>query len=403
MFSAVKPPWHGIGTVTKGTLKASEAIQTAKLDWGVRKEDIYRFQEFDPINLKPEQRELIEKLRQANIPFHLGNIRPINAYALTIREDLPFNDPASDLGIVGADYATIGNLAAFDLCDRLVGGVGAKYETAGSLMNGKRVFLTARMPKTVKIGDDELTPFLFATTAHDGTEALVVAFSLIRIVCWNTLSMAMAETQFAKTRVRHSAGNLTAEGRVRQVVVDSVRTGIHEKVAENAAKSDNVSTEFASVATEWLRTQSGIFTQLADYRVTDQFVSDYLTVLFPPPIQGRDTRAVNKQQAIADVYYGTQPGNDQKVMKETAYRLFNAVTHYSDHIVNPRQTTLKATGEKKTYAEARLNRILDGGLRTSALDILCEAVDSKGESLRAAVSKHKAEREIALRRELVTN
>ena len=121
-----------------------------------------------------------------------------------------FNVRESDnrvLGVVGGRYKPVQNAEAFAFTDELVGG-DVRYETAGSLAEGKRVWMLAKMPDT-RVLDDVVEPYLCLTNGHDGFSSLKVCMTPVRVVCQNTLNMALKGAKRTWT-VRHS-GNINAK------------------------------------------------------------------------------------------------------------------------------------------------------------------------------------------------
>lgn len=153
MFSVREKPWHGLGTIVQEAPTSRDALHLAGLDWEVRQEEIvYKDQ--------------------------------TSGYFMNIRST---DDKV--LGVVGSRYKPVQNVEAFDFIDGLVGS-GVKYETAGSLNTGKRIWLLARMPD-IKILDDVVEPFMCLTNSHDGFGSLKVCMTPVRVVCQNTLNMAL--------------------------------------------------------------------------------------------------------------------------------------------------------------------------------------------------------------------
>lgn len=167
MFSARKVPWHGIGTVVEEAPTAEEAIKLAGLDWQVVQAPVFcgDFEAKDA----------------------LGNIRErINPETGELEKSL--------LGIVSRDYHPVQNSEAFDFFDTLIGEE-AHYETAGSLHHGKRIFLTAKMERRWTVGDDGIDTFLLLTNGHDGRHSLRAMVTPVRVVCQNTLNIAIKKVK----------------------------------------------------------------------------------------------------------------------------------------------------------------------------------------------------------------
>lgn len=159
LFSVRQVPWHGIGTIVEEAPTSGDALRIAGLDWNVEQTPVFTNKGIE-------------------IPGYKANRRSTDG---------------SILGIVSNRYQIVQNTEAFEFTDAIVGetedGV-VKYETAGSLCGGKKIWLLAKMP-TQKVLDDEVDPYMFFANSHDGTGAIKVGMTPVRIVCNNTLSLAL--------------------------------------------------------------------------------------------------------------------------------------------------------------------------------------------------------------------
>jgi phage/plasmid-like protein (TIGR03299 family) len=123
-----------------------------------------------------------------------------------VRTDLPSTDPRRILGVVGAEYQPLQNWEAFGFFDRAVGSQVALYETAGAIENGKRIWLLAKLPETLHpVKDDEVVPYLLLANGHDGSLMVHLTFTPIRVVCQNTLAMALVQGE-RRVAIRHDRG-----------------------------------------------------------------------------------------------------------------------------------------------------------------------------------------------------
>ncbi len=173
------PAWHQLGTVFNGVFTAQDAMTLGHLGgWNVRKTPL--------------------------IIAETGEVTP-NAFA-TIRDD-PFNPGRiNTLGIVGSQYHPVQNEELCDLLDTLVDESGALYDTAGSIREGKQVFVTMRLPGHMLIGGvDAHEMHIAAVTGHDGNSSLTLLVTPVRIVCANTLSAALGSAKNV-IRTRHTPG-----------------------------------------------------------------------------------------------------------------------------------------------------------------------------------------------------
>ena len=164
-------PWHGIGTVLPGCLTSEDALRESKLDWKVIPAPIYT-----------EGAVTAAMLPGASVPV------PIPGFMSNVREDT-----GEVLGVVSDKYKIIQNVDAFAFADELmdVRQGEAVYETAGSLFGGRRIFMLLNLPAE-KILDDEVEKFLCLSNSHDGSNSLKVFTTPVRVVCNNTLSMALS-------------------------------------------------------------------------------------------------------------------------------------------------------------------------------------------------------------------
>lgn len=165
-------PWHGLGTPVREALKSVDALKMAGLDWDVIQQPV----------------------------FLEGMSTPIPNYKANVRS----SDNAA-LGIVSDRYRIVQNKDAFDFTDSLIDSGEVFYETAGSLKHGRTIWLLAKMPEQ-KILDDKFDPYLCFTNSHDGTGAVNVCMTSTRVVCNNTLNIALRNAQ-RKWSCRHT-GNI---------------------------------------------------------------------------------------------------------------------------------------------------------------------------------------------------
>ena len=159
MFYVRQVPWHGLGTMVQEAPTSEDALRMAELDWRVEQTPVFTDAGIE-------------------IPGYKANRR---------------NTDGSILGIVSDRYRIVQNTEAFEFTDAIVceteDGV-VKYETAGSLCGGKRIWLLAKMP-TKKVLDDDVEPYMFFSNSHDGTGSIKVGMTPVRIVCANTLAIAL--------------------------------------------------------------------------------------------------------------------------------------------------------------------------------------------------------------------
>ena len=160
MFYVWETPWHGLGTKVLEAPASKDALQLAGLNWRVMQEPIYTAME-----------ELVD------------------GYKANVRDS-----DRKVLGVVTDRYRVIQNDEAFAFTDGLLG-EGVKYETAGSLQGGRKVWLLAHMPHEYIISGERISPYLLFSNTYDGSGAIKVALTPIRVLCQNTLNLALASAK----------------------------------------------------------------------------------------------------------------------------------------------------------------------------------------------------------------
>jgi phage/plasmid-like protein (TIGR03299 family) len=188
-FSVKEKAWHNLGQVVQEYPTSEEAIKFAGLDYEVEKSPL--FTKGAGIIENSNGIEMIDS--ELEVSNYFANIR---------------TDNNTVLGVVGKDYQIVQNREAFSFFDSIVGGNnGILYETAGALGNGERIFITAKLPDYIRVGngDDITEKYIFLTTSHDGSGSITAAFTPVRIVCQNTLNASLKNMSNV-VRIRHTAG-----------------------------------------------------------------------------------------------------------------------------------------------------------------------------------------------------
>jgi phage/plasmid-like protein (TIGR03299 family) len=204
MFSVRAMPWHGLGVVLDEYPRSIDgALRSAGLGWKVTHGDV-----------------LVVKTAAWTDDVgttHPREIIPAKGFKANVREDT-----GAVLGIVSADYEVVDNRDAFRFLDALIGS-DMHFETAGSLWGGRRVWVLARLPEYIELGGDRSATYIYVANSHDGSMAVTAAVTPIRIVCANTLGVALRRAEHGVSaqrtfRFRHT-GNLPAKfAEARQVL-----------------------------------------------------------------------------------------------------------------------------------------------------------------------------------------
>ncbi len=284
-------PWHGLGNPIGHLMSSDEALKESGLDWMV---------ESRPMFIEANGQYIM-------VPNTIANVR---------------DSDNSVLGTVSGKYKICQNNEAFSFTNELLD-YNVKYETAGSLNKGKRVWMLAKMP-TIEMVGDKVEPYLCFTNSHDGKGAITVAAVSIRVVCQNTLSWALEGANRVWT-TRHM-GDLNA------------------KKAE-AIRTLNLATKY----NETLKTSAEFFsTQKFDEKKFKSFVE----ILLPSEEEASDRQVRNIEFLRNDLTERFLAAPDIENFRFTKWGVLSAVSDFTFHKPAGRETD--------TYAERLFTKAVDG-------------------------------------------
>ena len=260
-------PWHGLGTRVENVMTAEQAIDLAGLNWSVDLVPV--FAEYDG------QMQEIPRVR-------------------SVQRDRD----GKSLGIVSKDYKPVQNSVGFTFFDNLVDSGEAKYEVAGSLMGGKRVFMTAKVGEGITIGgSDAYDTYLLLINDHSGTKALSCVSTVVRVVCQNTATLALKKAKTSWT-LNH-------------------RQDLDGRVVE-AREALNLSFKYQK------EFEAEMEALLAVDMTKDKFKSIVEGIL--PDQKFATDKKVN---ALIDIYANSETIGDE--YRNTGYGAYNAITEFVSH------------------------------------------------------------------------
>lgn len=287
MFYVREKPWHGLGTMVAEAPTSADALRLAGLDWEVKQK-----------NIQVCGGSKIENFK-ANVSSSDGKV----------------------LGVVSDRYQIVQNAEAFSFTDELIGG-DVRYETAGSLQDGKKIWLLAKMPERQIVGDS-VEPYLCFSNTHDGSGAIRVCMTPIRVVCNNTLNLAL-NTAHRSWSTKH-VGNIDQKLQEARMCL---------------ALADAYMGELAEYADK-----------LANKKVSDAELEHILDEMFP--VEDNDNeRKKNNAQKAKDEFMVCYLRPDIAMFMNTAWGVVNAMSDMVSHSTPLRQT--------KGYRENNWGRIMDG-------------------------------------------
>ena len=289
MFYTRVAPWHGLGTCVENAPGSQEALKVAGLDWKVVQKPIFT-----------EEGQLVGGFK-ANIRDRDNQI----------------------LGVVTDRYKVVQNEEAFAFTDQLLG-EGITYETAGSLQGGRRTWILAKLPQRYIISGDEITPYLVFMNSHDGTGAIKAAMTPIRVVCQNTLNLALSNAK--RSWSANHVGNINGK-------LDDARYTL-------------------LYADKYMAELGRSIDRLNQIRLSDQKVYEYINALFPLADNATEQQKKNLLRMKEDVKARYFEAPDLKHIGKNGYRFVNAVSDFATHS--------KPLRERSTYRENLFSRTFEG-------------------------------------------
>ena len=279
-----EPAWHGLGKVLENAPEnAEQAMEESGLGWSVGKYPLY----LEGVGQNGEQ---------------VFNNFPLS-YAIVRESD------KSILGSVGPQYTPVQNKEMFSWFDPFVESGECEYNTAGSLFDGAKVWVLAKIsrPNMEIVPGDEITKFLLLSNSHDGKNAVRVGFTPIRVVCANTLAMAHSDTNSKLIRVRHSSKVMTNLNNIRETI-------------------DAVNQQFEATADQ--------FRLLANSHINQKDLTKYVRVLMDVDVDIAESEiSTRKKNLINQVMELIQKESDSAdKIKDTWWAVYNGWNTYTQHV-----------------------------------------------------------------------
>jgi phage/plasmid-like protein (TIGR03299 family) len=297
-FSVKEKAWHGLGQIISDYPTSAEALKFAGLDYTVEKRNLFTYG--DDTDPERDDNDVVMEWR-VDVPNYYATMR---------------TDTDEVLGVVGRDYEIVQNVNAFQFFDSIVGGKdGILYETAGALGKGEKIFITAKLPDYIRVGKNDLIEqYLFLTTSHDGYGSITAAFTPVRIVCANTLNVALRNHSNC-VKIRHTA---SANDRLKQA---HQLMGITNQLAQEMEK---------------------IFNRWSRVRISDSSVKRLIQLAMAPNKKVLQNLHEGKQDELSTTFNNmvsgvmeyalSSPTQQEETTKGTVFGAYNAITGYFQNV-----------------------------------------------------------------------
>lgn len=295
------PGWHGLGTTVEGLMTMDEVMDLSHLSgWNVRREPLVH-------------RSGNKSLRFEDTTLNDDGVDTVATHYAVIRTN-PFTGEPEALAVVGGRYREHQNEELFEFAENVISLGGAKWDTAGSLDSGRRVFGTMEIPSEFVLDPmgrgDTVRTYLGVASSHDGTMPITTFVTPVRVVCQNTLTMALRGNQRVY-KVRHTerADARLAEAR-KSLNIAHGFFGEIEREAQELIQREITNKKFHEIVRTFVA-------------VPDENTDDDGKVTN----QAAVTRATNTVDFITDLY--RESGTMDNV-RGTAWGALNALTEYLD-------------------------------------------------------------------------
>jgi len=276
-------------------------------------------------------------VRLDSVENHIPEAWNNNSESFFVIRDNPFTAGQTDvLSVVGKRYKVVQNEDLFAFGDNILDG-GASWESAGSIKNGRVVFGSLVIPKEFTLdpkgANDKTVTYLLVTTSHDGSTGIQAAITPVRVVCQNTLNIALRSTK-QSFKIRHTQ---TVDGKL-------------------AAAREALNLTFSFMDTFQKEAET-----LFNTKINDVQFNKIITELYPKPEEGSKaglTKWSNKIDVINDLYYKSPT---VETIQGTAWGAFNALTERLDYYRGRKgksETMTAAASGFDPVVTAEKNRIL---------------------------------------------
>ena len=310
-----EPAWHGLGTVFTEEKNTAEMLAAANLNnWNVRLVDV-------------------------EIPNTLTSDK---SYQYVVRTNPTNNNQTDVLGVVGERYVPLQNEDLFAFGDNILDG-GGRWETAGSIKGGRVVFGSLALERETILDPsgvaDKVKTYLLINTSHDGSIAIQASITPVRVVCANTLNLALGSKRGKNAvkqsfKIRHTQ---SANGRVQ------------------------IARETLGLANKYMDAFDLMAKTMIEKEITAQQFNDIVLAVYPKP-EGEKKIALTKWQNKVDLINDIYTGEFNGMIANTAWGAMNALTERLDWHRSARggsnESVLAAASGFDASITAEKNRIL---------------------------------------------
>jgi len=279
-------PWHSLGTRLQKPATSEEAIVEAGLNWEVVKKPVY---------VKLDKRFQVK-----------------DTFAM-VRKDKWQRNECDILGVVGKNYTPVQNKDAFNFFDSIVGDKKAIYHTAGSLSGGKIIWILAKLPGYIRVINNDISEkYLLLSNSHDGSSMVQIKFTPIRVVCMNTLTVALNKGETLK--VKHCKD-------------------VKDKLTQ--------ASELLGIVNEKYDIIERSFKNMVKVKLNEKKLNEYIKTVFPDPADELQYATVDNNREMVRDLFENGLGNNLPGVQGTLWAGYNAVTELIDHKITKQNKDMR--------------------------------------------------------------
>jgi phage/plasmid-like protein (TIGR03299 family) len=293
-----QPAWHGLGTVFEEEVSTKEMLELANLhEWNVHLEEVA-------------------------IPDGFNSDKTYNYVTRTN----PFDRSQKDiLGVVGERYRILQNEELFDFGDALLDG-GGRWETAGSIKGGRQVFGSLALERETVLDpsgvSDKINTYLLVNTSHDGSIAIQASVTPVRVVCANTLNLALGSGVGRNRSVKQSykiRHTQTAQGKIQAareaLGLANIYMDEFDKVAQEMIQKQITQDKFMEIVLKaYPRPEEDKKGAVSKWNTKVELIEDIYTGDFNHMIAGTAWGALNAMTERLDWYRSARKGKNESVL-----------------------------------------------------------------------------------------
>jgi phage/plasmid-like protein (TIGR03299 family) len=268
-------PWHGLGNHLTEQQPLDIWLHEAGMEWSINQSDVL--------------------FNVSNTDMHIRSH--------TDAKVLYRSDTLAPLSVVSSRYNVVQPSEVLHFYKDLVEVGGFELETAGVLKGGKKLWALARTGQEALLrGNDQVKAYLLLATSCDGSMCTTAQFTSVRVVCNNTLQMAVGDST-GKVKVPHSTKFDP------QAVKQSLGLGL-------------------SAWDQFIANMK----LLAQRPISCTEAMQYFSDILEEQVLDTKSQALSRaMQQVTSLYQGAGMGSLLTSSRGTAWGLLNAVTEFVDH------------------------------------------------------------------------